>query len=103
LEIAIADILGNRITENVIEGLLDGGVLGGPADDDRQLGFKIGFMLRECDPDNAVVRKQRTRRFEPDERRANLAPLHFLDVFPVIQTDGDYLARRHRDGDREFA
>ena len=92
----------DRVTENVIEGALDSDVLRGPADDDRQLGFKIGFMLGKSDPDNAVVRKQRTRRFEPNERRADLGPLHFLDVIPVIQTDGDYLARRHRDVDREF-
>jgi hypothetical protein len=102
LEIAITDILRNRITENVIGGPLDRDVLRRSANDDSQLGFKIGFVLGESDPNRAIVSEQRTRRLEPDERRADLGSLHFLDVIAVVQTDGDYLARRHRNVDREF-
>ena len=72
------------------------------ADDDRQLGFEIGLMLGKRDLDRAVVREQRTGRFEPNQRRADLGPLHFLDMIAVIQADRDDLARRHREIDREF-
>ena len=44
----------NRVTENIFKRVLSGDVLRGRPDDNRELGFEIGFMLRKRDLDSAV-------------------------------------------------
>ena len=50
-------------------------------------------MLGKGDLDRAAVRKERSGRLEPDQRRAERRPFHLGDVVGVIQADGDELAR----------
>jgi len=51
-------------------------------------------MLGKRELDLATVRQERTRRFEPNQRRPERSPFHFRDVIGVVQADRDQLRRR---------
>ena len=103
LQIAVADVEPDRVAEDVLQGAFRGNVFRPAPDDDGQLGFEVGFVFGKGELNCAVVRQERAGSLEPDERRADLGPLHFLDMCAVIQTNRDHLARRHRHLQNGFA
>ena len=60
-------------------------------------------MFGKRDLDRAVVGQKRSRRLEPDQRRAERRAFHLRDVIGVIESDRDELARRDRHIDLQFA
>ena len=70
---------------------------------DSELRFEIGLMFGKRDLDRAAVRKERGRRLEPDQRRAERRALHLLNMIGVVQAHRDELARRDRQIDLEIA
>src|SRR5262249_5404354 len=66
LQITMGDTETNRVTEKVIEGVVRADVLRATADHDCQFSFKIGLVLGKRYFDDAVMRQQRTGRFEPN-------------------------------------
>ncbi len=57
LQIAIADVLPDCVTEDVFERVLERDVFRAGADHDRELGLEISFVFGESDSNRAFVRR----------------------------------------------
>src|SRR5207244_4742445 len=66
LQVAVADVFADAVAKNKITRLLDTDIFRARANDNGQFGFKIRLMLWKRDLDVLFVRKQRSRRLEPD-------------------------------------
>src|SRR4029453_2229295 len=66
LQISIGNIESDRVTKDMIEGIVRADIFRATTDHDRQFGFKIGLVFGKCYFDYAVMRQQRTRRLEPN-------------------------------------
>ena len=92
------------VTENVLERALDADILCARSPITiASSTSKSVLMLGKRDLDRAFVRQERSRRLEPDQRRAERRPLHLRDVIGVIQANRDELARRDRQVDSQIA
>src|SRR5207237_2213378 len=62
LQVAVADIEPNRVTENKIGRAFGGNIFRFAADHDRELGLEVRLMFWKGDLDVALVTEQRARR-----------------------------------------
>src|SRR5436189_4045669 len=91
----VADVLRRRVTQNMTRGRGRGDVADPPANNDPQLRFKVGSVVREWDLNFAAIRDERSGSLDPNEGLLGQRFAAFARVIGIIQPDGDNLGRRY--------
>ena len=91
----VADVLRRRVTINIPRRRRRRYVADAPAHDNGQFRLEIGAVLRKRNLYLPPVGKDRTGRFEPEERLFGHSFAGLAGVIGIVQADGDDLRGRH--------
>ena len=87
------DVVANRVTADVVAGILRRDVLSSPADDDHQLGLVIHLLAHPGQDDPVKVADQGGRILAEEDRLRRDRHAALGGVIAVVQSDTDDLAR----------
>jgi hypothetical protein len=96
LEVAGADVVGDRVPEDDARGAGGGHVLHRLADDDRQLALEVDPADARRAADGRVGPDDRGRRLDEQHRGAGHLVAELGRVLGVVAADGDHLGRQDR-------